>query len=104
MKSWIENANEITNHRQWFSHYIRYILSEYKTLTVCNISYDYRGCVIICEMNNTRRTLIISQYLMNAVIRMRLDKDHNSYSYYRIFETQLKLKVLEAFYVTEIND
>lgn len=85
-----------------FAHHIKFVLSEYKNLKIHNIICDTDAVTIICEMNNERRQIIISNYVFEEIaFRLEHDRYYND-STIDMFDTSLKLKILEAFYATQI--
>lgn len=86
-----------------FVHHIKLILSVYNNLKIRNIIFDTDAVTIICEMNDEIRHIIISNYEFEE-ISLRLENGR----YYNdividLFCANLKLRVLEAFYATQIN-
>lgn len=87
-----------------FVHHIKFVLSEYKNLKIKNIFNDTDAVTIICEMDDEIRHIIISYYIYEEIV---FHLEHDRYydnSAIDFFDTILKLKVLEAFYVTKIDN
>lgn len=87
-----------------FAHHIKFVLSEYSDLKIDNIICDTDAVTIICEMNNKIRHIIIPNY---AVEEITFRLEHDRYcddSTIDWFDTHLKLKILEVFYATKIDN
>ena len=74
----------------------------YNNLKIRNIIFDTDAVTIICEMNDEIRHIIISNYEFEEIV-LRLENGR----YYNdividLFCANLKLRVLEAFYATQI--
>lgn len=86
-----------------FAHHIKFVLSTYNNLKIRNIICDTDAVTIICEMNNEIRHIIISNYVFEEIaFRLEHDRYYND-STIDMFDTSLKLKILEVFYATQIN-
>lgn len=85
-----------------FVHHIKCTLSVYSGLKIHNIFYDTDTVTIKLEMDHTIRYIIISNYIVEEMTaRLENDRYCND-SVIDLFDTQLKLRTLEAFYATQI--
>lgn len=92
------------NENMRFNQHIKFVLSEYTNLKLHTINYWENGIRIICEMDNKIRTITISKWMYDSVVfHLEHDKYYNS-STVDFFDMQLKLTILEAFYVTKIDN
>lgn len=92
------------NEKMRFNQHIKFVLSEYTNLKLHTINYWENGIRIICEMDNKIRTITISKWIYDSVVfHLEHDKYYNS-STVDFFDMQLKLTILEAFYVTKIDN
>ena len=92
------------NENMRFNQHIKFVLSEYTNLKLHTINYWENGIRIICEMDNKIRTITISKWVYDSVVfHLEHDKYYNS-STVDFFDMHLKLTILEAFYVTKIDN
>lgn len=91
------------NENMRFNQHIKFVLSEYTNLKLHTIKYGHVGVQLVCEMDNKIRTITISKWMYDSVVfHLEHDKYYND-STIDFFDMQLKLTILEAFYVTKIN-
>lgn len=87
-----------------FVHHIKLTLSVYRRLEIRNIYFDTDAVTISLEIDNEIRNIIISNYIVRE-ISSRLENDrYYSDSIIELFDSNLKLKTLEAFYGTQISN